>query len=226
MGFPFFWLPWHNEAMSHYLHELVQVLTERKLQAYAQQSSRRVELIEARLEKLRLLYQFKAVTKACVSLWRPAADGIEILAFKHPLAGSQLVKGTQDPGELIEATALREFQEESGLQLQQLGPSLGSIHLLLPGGAHQTEPLELQTWHLFLEPAPVDLPGLAEQWLHQASGSPEEDGLSFDFFWQRLDKARQNTDFAMIFQMAMQLFKQHVEPALTEPDALEMEPLA
>ncbi len=209
--------------MTHYLHELVQVLSERKLQAYAQQSSRRIELIEVRLEKLRALYQFKAVSKACVSLWRPASEGIEILAFKHPLAGSQLVKGTHEIGEDIQQTAVRELQEESGLVLDQISPALGSIHLLLPGGAHQTEPLELQTWHLFLEPAPANLPS---HWLHQASGSPEEDGLSFDFFWQRLDSARQNPDFAMIFQLAMQAFQQYLEPATPESSELEMEPLA
>lgn len=209
--------------MSHYLAELVQVLSERKLQAYAQQSAGRIALIEARLEKLSRLYQFEVVTKACISLWRPAARGLEILAFRHPLAGSQLVKGTHEVAETIQQTALRELNEEAGLSLDQLQPSLGSIHLLLPTNAQQIESLELQTWHLFLEPAPADL---ADQWSHLASGSPQEEGLNFDFFWQDLGSAAENKDFAPIFQGVMQRFQQHLAPSLPETDDLEMEPLA
>jgi len=189
--------------MSHYLYELVQVLSERKTEAYVQQSAGRIALIETRLEKLRSLYQFQAVTKACVSLWRHGDRGIEILAFKHPLAGSQLVKGTHEASEEILQTALRELQEESGLRYDKLAPALGSIHYLLPGNDDQTEPLELQTWHLFLEPAPAGLPS---HWFHQATGSPEEEGLHFEFFWQPLDEASQNSDFAPIFQLAIQNF--------------------
>lgn len=204
--------------MSHYLYELVQVLSERKTQAYAQQSAGRIALIETRLEKLRSRYQFKAVTKACVSLWRTGNQGIEVLAFKHPLAGSQLVKGTHEAGEDILETARRELHEESGLIFDQLAPSIGNIHYLLPGDDDQAEPLELQTWHLFLEPAPAGTPS---HWSHQATGSPEENGLIFEFFWQPLSAASDNLDFAPIFQLAIQNFAQSLDPQTDQTRTLE-----
>lgn len=40
---------------------------------------------------------------------------IELLAFEHPLAGMQIVKGTLEDGESIEAGCVRELREESGL---------------------------------------------------------------------------------------------------------------
>ncbi len=37
-----------------------------------------------------------------------------MLAFRHPLAGSQIVKGTVEPDESLKATVIREMVEESG----------------------------------------------------------------------------------------------------------------
>lgn len=56
-----------------------------------------------------------SINKACPVVLRQSANGIEILAFKHPLAGCQLVKGTVEPGESPEQAAVRELAEESGL---------------------------------------------------------------------------------------------------------------
>lgn len=57
----------------------------------------------------------KALTKVWPCVLRYQA-GWQILAFTHPLAGRQLVKGTLESGESLEQGALRELFEESGLQ--------------------------------------------------------------------------------------------------------------
>jgi 8-oxo-dGTP pyrophosphatase MutT (NUDIX family) len=48
--------------------------------------------------------------KACPVVLRSLGDG-EILAFEHPLAGWQLVKGTVEAGELPRDAAIRELYE-------------------------------------------------------------------------------------------------------------------
>ncbi|WP_410001350.1 NUDIX domain-containing protein [Rhizobium leguminosarum] len=42
-------------------------------------------------------------------------QGLEILAFTHPSAGNQFVKGTVEEGERPQDAAARELREESGL---------------------------------------------------------------------------------------------------------------
>jgi 8-oxo-dGTP pyrophosphatase MutT (NUDIX family) len=53
--------------------------------------------------------------KACPVIVRRTAGGVEILAFRHPKAGCQLVKGTIEPAESVRRAAERELQEESGI---------------------------------------------------------------------------------------------------------------
>ncbi|WP_272972120.1 NUDIX domain-containing protein [Comamonas terrigena] len=62
--------------------------------------------------------------KACPVVIRGLGT-IEILAFEHPLAGLQLVKGTIEPGETSAAAALRELREESGLHASHVATDLG-----------------------------------------------------------------------------------------------------
>jgi 8-oxo-dGTP pyrophosphatase MutT (NUDIX family) len=45
---------------------------------------------------------------------RHPTQSLEILAFRHPLAGSQLVKGTIEQGEKYDEAAIRELFEETG----------------------------------------------------------------------------------------------------------------
>ena len=62
--------------------------------------------------------------KACPVVLRRTADRIEILAFRHPLAGCQLVKGTIEVEETIQHAAERELHEETGVEggkLQEFG---------------------------------------------------------------------------------------------------------
>jgi ADP-ribose pyrophosphatase YjhB (NUDIX family) len=53
--------------------------------------------------------------KACPVVFRKKAGLMEILAFRHPIAGYQLVKGTININEGIEQAAERELLEESVL---------------------------------------------------------------------------------------------------------------
>lgn len=62
--------------------------------------------------------------KACPVVIR-GQGAIEILAFEHPLAGLQLVKGTIESGESSRAAALRELREESGLSASNVSADLG-----------------------------------------------------------------------------------------------------
>lgn len=52
-------------------------------------------------------------------VWRPGTDGPEVVLC-HRIADSLwcLPKGTPDPGETLEQTALREVAEETGLQVR------------------------------------------------------------------------------------------------------------
>ena len=53
--------------------------------------------------------------KACPVVLLRTPGRIEILAFRHPIAGCQLVKGTIEAGETIQTAAERELLEESGI---------------------------------------------------------------------------------------------------------------
>ncbi|SOS14615.1 hypothetical protein PL963_00357 [Pseudomonas cerasi] len=55
------------------------------------------------------------VDKACPVVLR-SRQALEILAFEHPLAGLQLVKGSVEPGESTDVAAVRELVEEAGIQ--------------------------------------------------------------------------------------------------------------
>ncbi|WP_222034522.1 NUDIX domain-containing protein [Rhizobium leguminosarum] len=53
--------------------------------------------------------------KTCPVVTRRMNQGLEILAFTHPSAGNQFVKGTVEEGERPQDAAARELREESGL---------------------------------------------------------------------------------------------------------------
>uniref|UniRef100_UPI00124C1F65 NUDIX domain-containing protein n=1 Tax=Acinetobacter ursingii TaxID=108980 RepID=UPI00124C1F65 len=55
------------------------------------------------------------IKKVVPILIRRKAQTLEILAFRHPLAGIQLVKGSIEPNETYDYAAIRELFEESGL---------------------------------------------------------------------------------------------------------------
>ena len=93
--------------------------------------------------------------------------GVEVLAFRHPRAGLQIVKGTVEPGEAIEAAALRELAEESGVTGARIAGRFG-VH-----------PINGDEWHLVR----VQVSDLPESWVHHCA---DDGGHDFAFFWHRL----------------------------------------
>lgn len=64
------------------------------------------------------------MNKACPVVLRYNNNALELLAFKHPHASRQLVKGGIKQGESLASACVRELQEESGVRAQvvkQLG---------------------------------------------------------------------------------------------------------
>jgi ADP-ribose pyrophosphatase YjhB (NUDIX family) len=136
--------------------------------------------------------------KACPVIIRRTAGQVEILAFRHPAAGCQLVKGTIEADEPVHRAAERELLEESGL----FGRAICDL-----GVVRMSEPA--QDWHFVLCEIPGRIPsqlpgepppgsGLP---LHQAGPLPETlpeswtyhttdgGGLDFAFFWHPLHHA-------------------------------------
>jgi len=95
--------------------------------------------------------------------------GVEILAFEHPLAGHQIVKGTPILGESFAAACVRELREESGL-IGIPSRALGSIH-------HTTDQIE---WHFYLMEVVSVVPGTFTYF------TEDDGGHVFHFFWHRL----------------------------------------
>lgn len=106
--------------------------------------------------------------KACAVVIR-AAGSLEILAFKHPLAGYQLVKGTIEAGETPQEAAVRELREEAGFDSRVVA-DLGEWNSSYMG----------QVWSLSLC---VPLCTLPENWVHRTS---DDGGHDFRFFWHSL----------------------------------------
>ena len=94
---------------------------------------------------------------------------VEILAFEHPLAGHQIVKGTRILGEPFVDACVRELREESGL-ISIPSRALGSIH-------HTTDQIE---WHFYLMEVISVVPE------HFSYFAEDDGGHVFRFFWHRL----------------------------------------
>ncbi|MEM7488755.1 MAG: NUDIX domain-containing protein [Pseudomonadota bacterium] len=95
-------------------------------------------------------------------------QGGRVLAFRHPWAGLQLVKGGIERGERPDRAALRELWEEAGVT----GWAPRALGRLRTGGLH---------WHLFA----VRTGPLPWRWTHRCA---DDGGQDFAFFWH--DPAR------------------------------------
>jgi len=112
---------------------------------------------------------------------------VEVLAFDHPLAGLQLVKGTIESGESIEVAALRELAEESGIEAAVVTRNLG----IWSSG------FEGQVWAL-VECKPSQ--ACPESWVHLA---PDDGGHAFRFFWHPLFESAESNRWHSLFQGAL-----------------------
>jgi len=109
--------------------------------------------------------------KACAVVTRVRDDQADILAFRHPQAKSQLVKGTIDPEEDPADAVCRELFEESGLVATK------NPKLLLVDHAS----IDHNTWYFFHCKVPQPIP---ETWDHQAL---DDSGHIFSFFWHPIE---------------------------------------
>jgi 8-oxo-dGTP pyrophosphatase MutT (NUDIX family) len=72
--------------------------------------------------------------KVTALIVRETTAGRQLLLFRHPNAGIQIPAGTIEEGEAPEAAALREGQEESGLNALAVVRHLGTHEVALPEG--------------------------------------------------------------------------------------------
>ena len=133
------------------------------------------------------------IPKVCPVVLRTRNEEIQILAFRHPLAGSQIIKGTLEPDELPAAGALRELFEESGIDhavvLQKLGErSFDEIE---------------QHWHVLLCQPIQPLP---ENWSHYTT---DGGGHTFEFFWHDLN-SEPDESWHPIFQTALAFIRDNI----------------
>ncbi|WEX74793.1 NUDIX domain-containing protein [Sinorhizobium numidicum] len=128
------------------------------------------------------------VEKACPIVTRATEQGLEVLAFKHPSAGKQFVKGTIEKGEQPRIAAERELLEESGLVCRSAMEPLGSF----PIGRERT------LWHFFAWHSS----GLPDRWRHTAE---DDFGHTFAFFWHPM-KLPLDEDWYPIFHEAYHFF--------------------
>ena len=127
----------------------------------------------------------KTVKKAVAVVLRSGEHAPEVLVFRHPLAGVQIPKGTVEDFETVESATLRELEEESGLALEAKPKIIGTWNRTVGGGPDEGGPSEINEWHIAILKPDTHLPDL---WSHDATGSPAEEGLTFEFFWLPVDK--------------------------------------
>ncbi len=140
-----------------------------------------------------------APIKACPVVVRQG-DGIEILVFKHPLAGIQLVKGTIEAGESPREAAVRELMEEAGLAGASVVSDLGLWKVELRD----------QVWSFHLCDVGHALP---DEWVHYCA---DEGGHDFSFFWHPLDRPP-SEEWHEVFQGALAFVRKVVLAGTSNP---------
>lgn len=136
-----------------------------------------------------------APNKACPVLVR-GGPRLELLAFRHPLAGLQLVKGGIEPGEEPAQAALRELAEEAGIDDGRWREDLGTWDSGFAG----------QVWSFQLCQVNHALPA---SWTHHTA---DDGGHAFAFFWHPLD-APPGADWHPLFQGALAWLRARLQRA-------------
>src|SRR5215813_1604040 len=131
--------------------------------------------------------QMMVANKVCPVVLRRVGSEREILAFQHPEAGCQLVKGSIEDCESIEIAALRELGEESGIKHAVVIRNLG---------IWQTG-FDDQVW-AFIECNPIR--SLPESWVHRV---PDGGGHAFRFFWHPLAEPVATDEWHVLFRGAL-----------------------
>jgi 8-oxo-dGTP pyrophosphatase MutT (NUDIX family) len=126
----------------------------------------------------------RVLRKAVACVVRGAPPRAEILVFDHPVAGTQIPKGTMDEGEGVVDAALRELHEESGVRDVVPVGVVGEWARHVGAGPGEDGPPERHDWIVVLMRPAAPLP---DAWSHVAVGSPEEEGLVFRYRWVPVD---------------------------------------
>ena len=108
--------------------------------------------------------------KVCPVIYRCNAGSWEVLAFRHPVAGNQFVKGTIEVGEAPADAARRELKEESGID--------AATHFQFLGQQVIGKPPVL--WNFFA----CQLQGLDDSWDFETE---DDHGHLFSYFWSPLE---------------------------------------
>jgi 8-oxo-dGTP pyrophosphatase MutT (NUDIX family) len=131
------------------------------------------------------------IEKVCPVLLRHKGRALEVLAFRHPLAGLQLVKGTREPGESVASGALREMREEAGV-------AADDPRVLCTTNGMAAD----QIWHFVL----VSKGDLPDGWSFYC---PDDGGHLFEFFWWNLWEAP-GAEWHPIFERALDTIVTHL----------------
>lgn len=130
------------------------------------------------------------VEKVVPVIFRHVDKNIEILVFRHPIAGIQIVKGTVEANENLENAAIRELFEESGISSASIDSYLG-LHY----------PSELgPNWHVFVCHTTETL---KDNWTHFCN---DDGGLEFEFFWHPLTEEPTN-EWHLLFKELLEFIK-------------------
>ena len=125
---------------------------------------------------------------------------LEVLAFRHPLAGIQLLKGTLEDGERPEMGALRELAEESGVEDATVVRPLGQ--LAFPGiGQH---------WRFYLCRVARPMP---DEWIFFTD---DDGGHLFALFWHDLDTPP-DSSWHQDFQCALSFLRDQLTADVAAP---------
>lgn len=127
--------------------------------------------------------------KACPVVVRDKNGELQILAFRHPLAGLQLVKGSIEDNELAANAALRELFEEAGIESATVVRDLG----VWESG------FDKQIWSFHI----CYTDELPDEWICHTK---DDGGHDFAFFWQSLN-AIPNDDWHPLFKAALNRIK-------------------
>jgi 8-oxo-dGTP pyrophosphatase MutT (NUDIX family) len=141
------------------------------------------------LEANQVLSATPFADKACPVLFRDSSMR-QILAFEHPVAGVQLVKGGIESGEDARAAALRELEEEAGIRNVSIARDLGTWN----AGHHgHVWSLQLCTYQ----------PSLPASWTHHCI---DDGGHDLRFFWHDVhDRA---DHWAPLFRRALETIRE------------------
>ncbi|GIK38086.1 MAG: DNA mismatch repair protein MutT [Chloroflexota bacterium] len=132
--------------------------------------------------------------KTCPVVVRHIGGELQILAFRHPVAGCQIIKGTIESGEPAAQAALRELFEESGIQSATVIRDLGVWESGYEG----------QIWSFHL----CEVDELPDEWIHHTQ---DGGGHDFAFFWHSLHESP-NDDWHPLFKNALQWIRTILTP--------------